>query len=502
MTVMSFSGVDTSGTNGSGAIGGTKGASAVGAPTATLTTARNNSWVFGVGNDYDNPIVRTPAAGQSLVHQDLSSTGDTYWVQMQNAPTPASGTSISINDTAPAGDQYNLAIVEVLPGGTPATYSISGAVSGAVVSGVTVNLSGASTASTATDVSGNYTFAGLSNGSYTVTPGTAGFTFTPPSQSATVNNASFPGINFTAAIPTYSISGTVAGAVVSGVTLSLSGTSTASAATDVSGNYTFAGLSNGSYTVTTSKPGFTFTPANQPENINSANVPGVNFTSNAVVAPHTPVITAKFSTNSTKASTIASPQFSTNSANQLLLAFISTDYLSGLNTTVTGMNGGGLIWELVARTNAQSGTSEIWRAFAHSTLSNIMVTASLSQSVVSSMTVVSFSGVDTTGTNGSGAIGATMSAHSARGAASATLVTTRNNSWVFGVGNDYDNAIARTPGTAQSLVHQELSSTGDTYWVQMQNAPTSLSGTSVTINDAAPTADQYNLTICEILAAP
>jgi hypothetical protein len=118
------------------------------------------------------------------------------------------------------------------------------------------------------------------------------------------------------------------------------------------------------------------------------------------------------------------------------------------------------------------------------------------------MTVISFSGVDTSGTNGSGAIGATMSAHSARGAPSATLVTTRNNSWVFGVGNDYDNAIARTPGTAQSLVHQELSSTGDTYWVQMQNAPTSLSGTSVTINDAAPTADQYNLTICEILAAP
>ena len=46
------------------------------------------------------------------------------------------------------------------------------------------------------------------------------------------------------------------------------------------------------------------------------------------------------------------------------------------------------------------------------------------------------------------------------------LVTTRKNFWVFGVGNDYDNAIAiaRTPGSGQSLVHQDLTSTGDTYW--------------------------------------
>jgi hypothetical protein len=82
------------------------------------------------------------------------------------------------------------------------------------------------------------------------------------------------------------------------------------------------------------------------------------------------------------------------------------------------------------------------------------------------------------------------------------LTTTRNNSWVFGVGNDYDNAIARTPGTGQTLVHQYLTPTGDTYWVQMQNAPTPLSGTSVSINDTAPTGDRYNLSICEILPAP
>ena len=36
--------------------------------------------------------------------------------------------------------------------------------------------------------------------------------------------------------------------------------------------------------------------------------------------------------------------------------------------------------------------------------------------------------------------------------------------------------------------------------MQKQNSPTALSGTSVTINDTAPTSDRYNLSICEILA--
>jgi hypothetical protein len=203
----------------------------------------------------------------------------------------------------------------------------------------------------------------------------------------------------------------------------------------------------------------------------------------------------------TAKSSVATAAFSTTAANELLLAFVATDYNSGSNTTVTNVTGGGLTWTLVVRSNKQSGTSEIWRAFAPSTLSNVTVTAALSHSVVSSLTVMSFTGVNTSGTNGSGAIGATMSANASSGAPSATLVTTRYNSWVFGVGNDYDNAIGRTPGANQTIVHQDLAPVGDTYWVQRQNAPTPMSGTSVTINDTAPTGDRYNLAICEILPA-
>jgi len=203
----------------------------------------------------------------------------------------------------------------------------------------------------------------------------------------------------------------------------------------------------------------------------------------------------------TASSTVSSPAFSTANSNELLLAFISTDSLGSPNTTVQSVSGAGLTWVLVVRTNVQGGTSEIWRAFAPAVLKNVSVTATLSQTVVSSMTVMTFSGVAATGTYGSGAIGAIGSGYASSGAPTATLKTTHNNSLVVGVGNDFDNAIPRVPVAGQSLVHQRLSSTQDTYWVQILNGPTLSSGTSVTVSDTAPSSDQYNLSICEILAA-
>ncbi len=43
----------------------------------------------------------------------------------------------------------------------------------------------------------------------------------------------------------------------------------------------------------------------------------------------------------------------------LLLAFVSSDGLSGQTATVSG---GGLTWSLVRRANTRLGTSEIWKA--------------------------------------------------------------------------------------------------------------------------------------------
>jgi hypothetical protein len=111
---------------------------------------------------------------------------------------------------------------------------------------------------------------------------------------------------------------------------------------------------------------------------------------------------------------------------------------------------------------------------------------------------MSFTGVDTSGTNGANAVGATATAGAASGAPSASLVTTRNGSLVIGVGCDFDNPINRVLGAGQTLVHQYLSPVGDTFWMQRQSAVTPVSGTTVTINDTSPTGDQYDLAIVEV----
>jgi len=292
------------------------------------------------------------------------------------------------------------------------------------------------------------------------------------------------------------ISGTVAGNGGNAATVTLTSGSTTVATTTASstGTYTFTNIASGSYTVTPTKSGYTFLPASQAVTVTTANLASVNFaTAIAIDATVSKDATAR-------STTIATAAFSTTTANELLLAFVSSDWLSGTNTTVKSITGGGLTWVLVVRSNTQDGTAEIWRAFATAALTNVTVQATLSQSVYSSMTVMSFKNVNTTGTSGSGAIGATASKGAASGAPTASLVTTKNNSWVVGGGDDWDTSTARTLGTGQTMVHQDLAtSVQDTYWVQRQTAPTPTLGTTVTINDTAPTKDRWNLAICEIL---
>jgi len=233
----------------------------------------------------------------------------------------------------------------------------------------------------------------------------------------------------------------------------------------------------------------------------TASYASVNQTATLTVTPKTLLaIDKSVSTDrSTSSTTITSPTFTTAAANELLLAFVMADNSgSGTNTTVTAVanaTGGTLTWTLVKRTNTQRGTAEVWRAFAPTVLTGASVKATLSVSVAASITVVTFTGASATGTG----IGATGTANAASGAPSASLTTTQANSWVFGVGNDWDNATARTVPAGQTMVHQYLATVGDTYWVQSQTAATPVAGTVVTINDTAPTGDRYNLTIVEVL---
>jgi hypothetical protein len=164
------------------------------------------------------------------------------------------------------------------------TYRISGAISGAVLQGLTITLAGDANGTTMTDASGNYAFTGLVTGSYTVTPARAGYSFVSAKTAVTLSNANVTSINFAAmtnAGPLYSISGRLTGVVQQGVKINLLGTTCATTTTDAGGNYTFTGLPAGSYTiipVTWIACSYIAAPTTMSLTVSNANVTNIDFT--------------------------------------------------------------------------------------------------------------------------------------------------------------------------------------------------------------------------------
>ena len=111
ITVATFTGADTAT---DGAVGGANGPT--GAPSASVTTTRTGSWVWGVGNDWSRATPRTVGSGQTKVDEFLSSASDTFWTQRETAPgTATAPSSVRIFDTAPTTDKWNLSLIEIRP---------------------------------------------------------------------------------------------------------------------------------------------------------------------------------------------------------------------------------------------------------------------------------------------------------------------------------------------------------------------------------------------------
>ena len=183
-------------------------------------------------------------------------------------------------------------------------------------------------------------------------------------------------------------------------------------------------------------------------------------------------------------------RLTTPTAGDLLVAFVAGDgpRRGGQRATVSG---GSLSWTLVGRTNGALGTAEIWSARAAGTLTRSAIHASLAKTrYKASLTVVAFS--DASG------IGAGEGAHARTGPPTASLMTTADDSWVFGVGNDWDRSRRRRLGPNQAMVSQSINRGNDTHWVQRTTESTASAATRVTINDTAPTRDRWNLRIVEV----
>lgn len=182
-------------------------------------------------------------------------------------------------------------------------------------------------------------------------------------------------------------------------------------------------------------------------------------------------------------------------------------------TSVTDSLGSHLMWGLIpgARSNTNNvgnlgGTCEVWSASCPSAQSNMTVTPTYTPDPAGAggnegfILPIVFTGAAPT-QNGA------VATDPQTGAAlpSKAVTTTRMGSWVIGCVLNYTNATGPTPGTAQTntingnSVIVTNSTDGDAAWGQIQNAVTVASGTSVTINDTAPSV-HHNMVVVEILA--
>ena len=192
----------------------------------------------------------------------------------------------------PDGQPVDLAGADV-PGvdfrsGIP--HMIAGTITGPVVDGVKVTLSGLSSDDVTVDATGAYQFTGLIDGDYQVTPSWDGLplvTFSPVNAPVTLAGADQAGTDFlTVLVPTYTASGTVSGAVLAGVTVTLLDLENPvdtppTTTTDAGGAWAFPGLYDGVYMVVPDLAGYLFDPASRTFNIADADVSGLDSTSSA-----------------------------------------------------------------------------------------------------------------------------------------------------------------------------------------------------------------------------
>ena len=555
---------------------------ATGGPSVSLSTTHDGSVVYGIGNDWDQAVARTPGSNQMLVHQWVdTATGDTFWVQARSSAVPTHGTAVTLNDTAPTTDRWNFAAAEIVPAALPAvtisnvlatsrtsssatiTWTTNVPATSAVDYGLNTNY-GTSVAdlalltSHATPLTGltpfttyHYRITSDAGGGNTATAGD--FIFTTPAVSQIVCSITAPTAGQT-------VSGTIgvsahatSTADVSGIQFQLDGVNLGAEVlnlvTDATISWDTTRASNGGHALTciardptgntATSPQVSVTVSNTilvavpnvvglAQGAATTSITGANLTvgtttsalsatvpagsvisqnprAGTQVAPGTAVAlvistgpplasaTVDVTVFSDGKGTRTSPSFSTSTTGDVLVALAGSDGPASGNQTLT-VSGAGLQWTLVRRANGQHGTSEIWTAKAVNQLTNVTVKSTQSASgYQQSLTVVAF--------KGAAGIGASAVAGAINGAPTVSLTTTKDRSLVYGVANDWDNALARVPGTGQVMVHQWVdTSTGDTYWAQAASAAIALSGTSVQLNDTSPTTDRWNFAGVEILS--
>lgn len=116
IVIFAFTGTIITGVDGANGIGASSASGAsTGAPSKSLTTTADNSWVWAVFDDWTNNVTPTTPAGQTRqAINNNAGDGDTGWVQSQTNATSSSGTNVTINNTSPTTDVWNGVIIELM----------------------------------------------------------------------------------------------------------------------------------------------------------------------------------------------------------------------------------------------------------------------------------------------------------------------------------------------------------------------------------------------------
>lgn len=218
------------------------------------------------------------ASGNTTVTVTASGTATLIWVAFLELPPCTFDQEVDSGSSNVSASPYSG--INITPGAAPGlcvacifignfasapTYAVSGGLLGI----------GSGMQGTNTSAGGRRWAMAVATEGFSATTGiTPTWTFSP--------DGSFGGsimATYTAGASGSSISGN---AGVAGALVSYTGTASGNVTADGSGNYTIPGLANGSYTITPTKAGYTFSPSNRSETVSSSNITGVDFTATPV----------------------------------------------------------------------------------------------------------------------------------------------------------------------------------------------------------------------------
>jgi hypothetical protein len=290
------------------------GSSITPAVTVSIEDAQGNV-VTTATNQVTIAIGTNPSAGTLSGTAQVNAVAGVATFSTLNINNPGTGYTLAASASGLTGATSSAFNVT---GNCTTNCTITGNVTGPWVSGVTITLSGgpSSPAPVVTDSNGHYSFTTLTQGTYTITPSLAGYTYNPGAPSISIGASTVQNFVASSTIPSFSISGTVSGSAAAGIVYirvfncgggtncnSVAGTTLASISTN-GGQYTVRGLPpSNNYSVGAEIDTLNTGAGNEANpagsvggiNITNANVTGQNIivaaqTVDPPVAPNTPTV--------------------------------------------------------------------------------------------------------------------------------------------------------------------------------------------------------------------